>query len=85
MITVSRAYELLVRDELVHSRRGRGFYVSDVAAERKAHMSRQRLESQLEGLVGAALEEGLAPTAVRDILDSVLAARGAASDHGGAP
>ena len=35
VITVQRAYERLLRDNLIHSRRGKGFFVSKIEKEEK--------------------------------------------------
>lgn len=73
VITVSRAYELLVREGLVHARRGRGFFVSTVPDSRKGDMARQRLTERLHALVAAALDEGMSAADIRRATEEVLA------------
>jgi len=59
VITVQRGYEDLEREGLIHSRRGKGFFVSELRADRKKEMARRRLKDQLQPIVRAAVAEGL--------------------------
>lgn len=59
VITVQRAYEHLMREELIHSRRGKGFFVSKVSKQNKKDISKQRLMDNLERPLIAAIDEGL--------------------------
>ena len=72
VITVQRAYEWLVREGLIHSRRGKGFFVSELQMERKKEMSRQRLIENLSPIVSTALAEGLSPQDILQALREVL-------------
>jgi GntR family transcriptional regulator len=68
VITVQRAYEALVREGLIHSRRGKGFFVSELSESQRKTMARQGLEDKLERTLRHALADGLAP---EDILQMV--------------
>ena len=59
VITVQRGYENLERDGLIHSRRGKGFFVSEIRDDRKKAMARQRLIDDLGPLLKAASSEGM--------------------------
>ncbi len=59
VITVQRAYEHLEREELIHSRRGKGFFVSALTDEAKKDMAIQRLHENIDPLIRAAQAEGL--------------------------
>jgi GntR family transcriptional regulator len=72
VITVQRAYESLIREELIHARRGKGFFVSELNVERKKRMAVQRLSGDLKPVVGAALEEGLSAEEVKTVVDEIL-------------
>ena len=72
VITVQRAYETLIREELIHSRRGKGFFVSELAKKRKEEMAKQRLLENLSPLVSAALEEGLSQKNIKQAIDIIL-------------
>jgi GntR family transcriptional regulator len=76
VITVQRAYEELERESLIHSRRGKGFFISDLADDEKKSMAKQRLLVNVEPLIGAALSEGLRPKDVKEIVDLVLKKNG---------
>ncbi len=72
VITVQRAYETLLRDDLIHSRRGKGFFVSHIEKDQKKEMARQRLYDNLEKPLRAALEEGLTAKEVIDVITDIL-------------
>ena len=60
VITIQRGYEDLEREGLIHSRRGKGFFVSELDGERKRQIAHQRLLDGLGPLIRAAFAEGLA-------------------------
>ncbi|MCE5249686.1 GntR family transcriptional regulator [bacterium] len=72
VITVQRAYEELVRQELIHSRRGKGFFVSDLGKNRKKEMALQRIHENLEPLIIEALADGLTYKELTGIVDWIL-------------
>lgn len=76
VITVQRAYESLAREGLIHSRRGKGFFVSVLKEERKKEMSRQRLIENLSPIVSTALAEGLSAQDILEALKAVLKKEG---------
>jgi GntR family transcriptional regulator len=59
VITVQRGYEMLEREGLIHSRRGKGFFVSEIDEVSKKTMARQRLIDALHPLLQAAFSEGM--------------------------
>ena len=69
VITVQRSYEILERENLIHSRRGKGFFVSEIKNIRKKEMAIERLIERLQPVIEDALLEGLS---VKD-LESILA------------
>jgi len=73
VITVQRGYESLEREGLIHSRRGKGFFISEILKEERKKMAQQRLCDTLEPLIRTAFEEGMASedilAAVRRILE----------------
>ena len=72
VITVQRAYDDLEREGLVHSRRGKGFWVSTIPEGRKHAMAEERFANALERLVLHATAEGLSQAEIRRILDDLL-------------
>ncbi len=75
VITVQRAYEVLERDGLIHSRRGKGFFVSELSGETKKEMAKERLAEKLEPQLTAAMAEGLSTDDISDVLSSLLNGR----------
>ena len=75
VITVQRGYEQLERDGLIHSRRGKGFFVSEIQEGRKKDMARQKLIEDMRPLLAEAYAEGLSGdeimAAFRAILDEL--------------
>ena len=72
VITVQRAYEALERDQLIHSRRGKGFFVSALQTERKKNMAKERLYKNFEPLLKAALEEGLSENEIVEEINKII-------------
>jgi GntR family transcriptional regulator len=76
VITVQRAYEDLEREGLLRSRPGKGFFVAEIAEERKQNMAEQRFEEALVRLVEASEAEGLNDEQIRDVFERVLRTNG---------
>jgi len=72
VITVQRAYEHLLHEELIHSRRGKGFFVTKVSKQNKKDISKQRLINNLERPLCAAIEEGLPPLEIINIVKKLI-------------
>ena len=72
VITVQRGYETLEREGLIHSRRGKGFFVSDLKENRKKEISEERLEENLEPLIKAAIDEGMKAEEIITTIKNVL-------------
>ncbi len=72
VITVQRAYDDLEREGLLHSRRGKGFWVSDLPEQRKHTMAEERFADALQKLVAHAAAEGLSKADMRHILERLL-------------
>jgi GntR family transcriptional regulator len=77
VITVQRAYEELEREGLIHSRRGKGFFVSELPDDEKKSMAKQRLSESMAPLVSLALSEGLRIKDIKEIFELVLKKNGA--------
>ena len=72
VITVQRAYEELVREEVIHSRRGKGFFVSELPQKRKKDMAQQRMFDNFEPLILEALDDGLTGEDITSIVEHIL-------------
>lgn len=72
VITVQRAYDGLLRDGLIHSRRGKGFFVSDLSTNTKKKMAQERLFECLTAPFAAALAEGLSKEDIREVVVTIL-------------
>ena len=68
VITVQRAYEALEREELIHSRRGKGFFVSALEEDARRNVAAERLQERLAPVISGALSEGLSK---EDVISSV--------------
>ena len=75
VITVQRAYERLEYEGLIHSRRGKGFFVSALSEEAKRTMAWQRLLENLRPRIDAALAEGLRAEDIHEIVEVILRER----------
>ena len=76
VITVQRGYEFLEREGLIHSRRGKGFFVSEIRDNRKKQMAEERLSSQLGPLLADAFSEGMSAEEVRSVFRKTIRDRG---------
>jgi GntR family transcriptional regulator len=72
VITVQRAYETLLREGLIHSRRGKGFFVSPLLETEKRRLAQQRLSERLQPVVAAAAAEGLSGGEILEAVRSLL-------------
>ena len=72
VITVQRAYEALERQGLIHSRRGKGFFVSELTGNARAAKSEERLRAAVEPAVKNSLAEGLPAEKIRFLMEKIL-------------
>jgi len=72
VITVQRAYEFLIRENLIHSRRGKGFFVSEVAQSEKKEMAKQRFMENLKRPILDAKAEGLSVNEIDKLVQIIL-------------
>jgi GntR family transcriptional regulator len=85
--TIARSYADLVRDGILESQRGRGFYV---AARRQVYTPAERLrriEGALDSFVNQALQSGCGAEEIRQVLERRLGevlpgGPGKGADHG---
>lgn len=82
VITVQRAYEHLLREELIHSRRGKGFFVSELPQYRKKEMAKKRFLENLEHPLRGALAEGLTPEDIYKLVEIILKENKKTKDKG---
>jgi GntR family transcriptional regulator len=76
VITVQRGYEDLEREGLIHSRRGKGFFVADLRETRKKRMARERLLQEIQPIVGAAFSEGMTAAEIAAAFRETIAKQG---------
>lgn len=72
VITVQRAYETLERQGLIHSRRGKGFFVSELSQDTKKDMALERLKENLRPQIQAAQAEGLNKNEINQVVAVLL-------------
>ena len=72
VITVQRGYELLEREGLILSRRGKGFFVSDLHDNKKKELAEERLKEKIEPIIELAKNEGMSTEEIKGILIEIL-------------
>lgn len=72
VITVQRAYDGLLSEKLIYSRRGKGFFVTPLDDEEKNQQARQRFGEQLQALLRIAKEDGLADEDINTVFQQQL-------------
>jgi GntR family transcriptional regulator len=72
VITVQRAYETLENEGLIHSRRGKGFFVTQISAVKRKILARERLEESMRPKIKEALAEGLNKEEIKSAIAGIL-------------
>lgn len=72
VITVQRGYEMLEREGLIVSRRGKGFFVSDVQSNTKRSLAEEHLLNKLQPILKIAKDEGLSEEEIRKVINKLL-------------
>lgn len=73
--TVQRAYEQLLREELIYARPAKGYFVAPLAQKDKSAYAAQRFAQSLEALVKEALLEGMGEKELKQIFNQLLVGR----------
>lgn len=74
VITVQRAYDQLLQEQLIYSRRGKGFFVATLNQGAKTELAQSRFSEQLATTVAAAKRDGLTAKEIQQIFNEVLQA-----------
>ena len=56
---------------MIHARRGKGFFVSEMSDKAKKELTMDRLVKSLEPIIKAALEEGLSASEIKQLIDDI--------------
>lgn len=72
VITVQRAYEQLLNENLVYSRRGKGFFVASIMAVDKTALAEKRLAKKMSALVDEARRDGLAAVEIKAVFENSM-------------
>ena len=72
VITVQRGYEMLEREGLIISRRGKGFYVNEVDNNMKRELAEEQLTEKLKPIFSIAEDEGLTQSDIKYIINKLL-------------
>ena len=72
VITVQRAYEDLEQEGLVHTKRGKGFFVSRLSEHRRGELARKRFVEAISPVIDGAVAEGLNVGEIERIVAEML-------------
>lgn len=72
VITVQRAYDHLLNEELIYSRRGKGFFVTSLEQNDKSALAQQRFAQQLRSTIETATRDGLSNAEIQKIFNQIL-------------
>lgn len=75
VITVQRGYEILERENLIISRRGKGFFVSEIHDLEKKNIAENRFKEKIGPIVDLAKSEGLSLEEIEKILIQLIQKR----------
>ncbi len=71
-VTVQKAYENLVSAGLILSRRGKGFFVSQIEEDRKKEIAEQRFREKITHTFDLAIAEGLSKEDILICVKTIL-------------
>jgi GntR family transcriptional regulator len=71
VITVQRGYELLEREGLILSRRGKGYFVNELQTREKKVLAEEQLKEGLIPLIKIAKEEGMSEEEIELVFKKV--------------
>ncbi|MDX1699811.1 MAG: GntR family transcriptional regulator [Melioribacteraceae bacterium] len=72
VITVQRGYEMLEREGLIISRRGKGFFVSEVQTSTKKDLARHHLIEKIAPIIKIAKDEGMSEEEIKNEINKLL-------------
>lgn len=72
VITVQRGYEMLEREGLIISRRGKGFFVTDIKNSTKKDLAEQHLSEKLIPILKIARDEGMSEEEIKKVINKLL-------------
>ena len=72
VITVQRGYDMLDREGLILSRRGKGFFVADIHDKRKKELAEERLTEKIEPIIELAKSEGMSNEEIEVIIKGII-------------
>jgi len=72
VVTVQRGYELLEREGLIVSRRGKGFFVSEVLNNTKKELAQKHLTEKIAPIFKIAQDEGLSRKEIEETVNKLL-------------
>lgn len=75
VITVQNAYQMLEAEGLIYSRRGKGFFVAELASKKREQLAEESFVSTFEPLFNKALQEGLSIEQLKNIIEKSISKR----------
>ena len=76
VITVQRAYDDLEREGLIHSKRGKGFFVAKISDVRKQEIAKLRLREKMEKILYNGIAEGVPTRVIEQVVQDILMSKG---------
>ena len=80
VITVQQAYTKLTENGLIHSRRGKGFFVSEIDEKTRVRLALEKLEQGVTRPLRTAHAAGLSKKQIQDRIITII---GQINEHGG--
>lgn len=72
MITVKKAYEVLLQENLIYSKGAVGYFVNEVNTEEILSIKKSEILVELKQMIGKAIDDGLTKGDINEILEKVL-------------
>ena len=72
IITVKKAYEVLLQENLIYSKGAVGYFVNEVNTEEILSIKKSEILVELKQMIGKAIDDGLTKGDINEILEKVL-------------
>ena len=75
IITIKKAYEVLLQENLIYSKGAVGYFVNEINTKEIREIKKRKYSKEIEKIVEKALDDGLTKVDVKEIIEIVLGER----------
>ena len=75
IITIKKAYEVLLQENLIYSKGAVGYFVNEINTKEIREIKKRKYSKEIEKIVEKALDDGLTKIDINEIMEIVLGER----------